>query len=438
MKSDIGFATRIAGTIPPTRTRSAALILSDEPTIGLDRLTVHRCKAALPFGGKYRLIDFALSNCANSGISTVGVITQYRPRSLHAHLDYGRPWDLDRYEGGLTLLHPYQADVGIGWYKGSADAICQNLEFILHSRADHVLVLSGCEIYCVDLDRLIAYHHEAGADLTIGAAVAAGKRERARLITDHQGWVHRLVPAGSDAVDLPAMMGMMVFSADALSRRLSEDTELPGSTHDLVRDVIPRMIEDGDRVLAFHHTGYWSGLQTVYDYWQSNLSLSNQTPRPFDDPGWPIRTRCENRPPAHILGGASVSYSLVSEGCVIEGTVERSILSPGVRVAAGAAVRDAVVMRDTVVGEGALVERAVLDRDVVVGSGARVTGKVPHQAWVCSVSECEQIAVVERGTPIPSDRIVEPPTWNGDWLMPARVASQGIVVAQPGVISRMT
>ena len=410
------------------RARTAALILSDGPTTGLDRLTAHRCKAALPFGGKYRLIDFALSNCANSGISTVGVITQYRPRSLHAHLDYGRPWDLDRCEGGLALLHPYQAHAGIGWYKGSADAVCQNLDFILHSRADHVLVLSGCEICCVDLERLIAYHHEGGADLTIGAAVAVGEGERARLITDHQGWVRRLVPAGSGAADLPAMMGMMVFSADALRRRLGEDATLPGSTHDLGRDVIPRMIEDGDRVLAFHHAGHWSGLQTVYDYWQANLSLLSRVPGPLDDPGWPIRTRSEVRPPARILGSASVSHSLVSEGCVVAGTVERSILSPGVRVASGAVIRDAVVMRDTVVGEGALVERAILDRDVVVGPGACVTGEVPRQAWVSGASTCGQIAVVERGAHIPSDEIVESPTWDGDWLLPARTSGQRIPV----------
>jgi glucose-1-phosphate adenylyltransferase len=395
----------------------------------MNSLTAYRCKAALPFGGKYRLIDFALSNCANSGISTVGVITQYRPRSLHAHLDYGRPWDLDRCEGGLTLLHPYQAHVGIGWYKGSADAVYQNLEFVFHSGADCVLILSGCEICCVDLERLIAYHHQSGADLTIGAAVAVGKGEHTRLITDRQEWVRRLIPMGSGAADLPATMGMMVFSGDALRRRLGEDAKLVSSTHDLVRDVIPRMIEDGDRVLAFHHTGYWISLQTVYDYWQANLRLLSQVPGPFDDPGWPIRTRSEVRPPARISGEASVTLSLVAEGCVIEGTVERSILSPGVRVASGAMVRDAVVMRDSAVGEGALVERAILDRGVVVGSGARVTGEIPRQAWVSGVSGCEQIAVVQRGARIPSDGIVEPPTWNGDWLLPARASIQGIAVA---------
>jgi glucose-1-phosphate adenylyltransferase len=412
--------------------KSAALILSDGPTTGLDRLTAHRCKAALPFGGKYRLIDFALSNCVNSGISTVGVITQYRPRSLHAHLDYGRPWDLDRCEGGLTLLHPYQAHAGIGWYKGSADAICQNLEFVLRSRADHVLVLSGWEICCVDLDRLIAYHHEAGADLTIGAAVAVGEGDRERLIADHQGLVGRLVPAGFDAADLPAMMGMMVFSTDVLRRRLGEDMELPGSTHDLIRDVISHMVEDGDRVLAFHHTGHWSCVQNVYDYWQANLGLLSRVPGPFDDPDWPIRTRSEVRPPARISGSASVSHSLISEGCVVEGTVERSILSPGVRVASGAVVRDAVVMRDTVVEETAFVERAVLDKDVVVGSGARVMGESFRQSWVSGTSVYGQIIVAERGAYITSDKVAEPRTRDGDWLIPAHVVGQGVAVEQPG------
>jgi len=428
MQSDIGFVTRVVGAIPSTRERSAALILSDEPTTRLDRLTIHRCKAALPFGGKYRLIDFALSNCANSGISTVGVITQYRPRSLHAHLDYGRPWDLDRYEGGLTLLHPYQAHAGIGWYKSSADAICQNIEFVLRSRAYHVLVLSGCEICCVDLERLIVSHHEAGADLTIGAAVAAGKGEHGRLIIDHQGWVRRLVPVGSGAAGLPAMMGMMVFSVDTLRRRLGEDAELPGSMHDLVRDVIPRMIEDGDRVLAFRHSGYWSNLQTVYDYWRANLRLLSQTPEPFDDPGWPIRTRSEIRQPVRISSKASVTQRLVAEGCVIEGTVECSVLSPGVRVASGAVVRNAVIMRDAVVGEGALVETAILDRDVVVGPGGRAPGEMPHQAWDASASTYVQIAVVERGTHIPSEEIAESLTLSGGLFLPTRTSGQGIAV----------
>jgi glucose-1-phosphate adenylyltransferase len=402
MRSSIESTTPVANTVPSANGRSVVLILSDGPGTGLDRLTAERCKAALPFGGKYRLIDFALSSCANSGVGAVGVITQYKPRSLHAHLGYGRPWDLDRCEDGLALLHPYQADAGIRWYSGSADAIYQNLEFAWHSRPRHVLVLSGYEICCVDLDRLIAYHCEAEADLTIGAAVAVGKGERRRLIADEQERVRRLDPAQSGAAGLPAMMGTMVFSADALRRRLDEDARMPSSTHDLVEDVIPRMIEDGDRVIAYHHTGHWSSPQTVGDYWRANVNLLSQFPGPFDDPSWPVRTRLEVRPPARISGKGSVSHSLVCEGCVVEGTVERSVLSPGVYVAHGAEVRDAVVMHDTAIGEGASVEYAILDRDVVVGPGACVIGDVSRRMGSLGAPANGEIAIVGKGTQIPA------------------------------------
>jgi glucose-1-phosphate adenylyltransferase len=427
MGGQVESATRGATAQLPARDSSLALILSDEPSPGLSKLTAHRCKAALPFGGKYRLIDFALSNCANSGIGTVGVITQYRPRSLHAHLDFGRPWDLDRWDGGLTLLQPYQEQAGIRWYKGSADALYQNLEFIARSRADHVLVLSGCEICCVDLDRLLARHREAGADLTICAASATAEGHET-LATDRLGWVHRLVPPGPGASGTLVAMGVLVFSTEALDRRLGEDAVRQDSTHDLYRDVIPQMVKDEDQVLAVHHGGHWVALHTAYDYWRANLSLLDQAPVPLDDPDWPIRTRFEVRPPARVSNRASISHSLVSEGCVIEGTVERSILSPGVRIASGAIVRDAVVMQDTVVGEGASVEAAILDRDVVVGAGACVIGEIPRQARLFGAFADGQIAVVGRGGHIP-DGAVGPLTWDGDWPLPADALGRRIAVA---------
>ena len=397
-----------------------ALILADDPCTTLDKLTSRRCKPALPFAGKYRTVDFALSNCVNSGIETVGVITQYRPRSLHAHLAFGRPWGLDRRGSGLTLLHPYQAHTGIGWYAGTADALLLNQDFILHYQRSEVLVLLGCQVYTMDFGPLIARHRETKADLTLAAVpVRATAAEQCHtLAVDDEGWVCDWVPPGHDAPGGLAAMGVLLFSTDALSWRLSEDAQQPASTHDLIRDLILRMIEAGDRVMAFRHAGFWSDLQTVCDYWNANLDLLREdTGLSLQGTSWPIRTQSQVRPPTHIASGASVSRSLISEGCVVEGTVERSILSPGVHVAPGAVVRSSVVMHDTVIEEGALVENAILDSDVVVGPGARV-GKVDHYSRTRSAFQPERLVIVEQGVHVPARAVVEPDALLADWLLP--------------------
>ena len=399
-----------------------ALILSDKPSEALDKLTSQRCAAALPFAGKYRLIDFSLSNCVNSGIETIGVITQYQPRSLHMHLAYGRPWDLDRREGGLTLLHPYQARTGIGWYTGTADAIYQNRDFISHYQVDEVFVFDSSQVCSLDLNVLIAQHRRTKADLTIAATTvdAQTATRHPTLAVDHAGRVHDLVPPGADAPGPLAAMGVLLCSADALDLRLREDAQQPNSTHDIIRDLIPRMLRAGDRVMAFHYTGYWSSIQTAHDYWRASMDLLSENPGlNLQDAAWPIRTRPEVRPPTRVSARTRVSHSLVCEGCVVDGTVEYSILSPGVSVAPGAIVRNSIVMHNTAIEERAIVEHAILDMDVIVGPQAHV-GKAHRHAPRIRASAPPQLTVVEKGAHIPGQERVSAGALDKSWLLAAK------------------
>jgi len=408
-------------TVDSQLSAPTALILSDDLVSTMGKLTSHRCKSALPFAGKYRLIDFALSNCVNSGIESVGVVTQYQPRSLHTHLAYGRPWGLDRSEGGLALLQSYQVRAGMDWYSGTVDAIQRNLDFLSHSRAGEVFVLSGCEVYSMDLNVLVAQHRKAGADLTIASVAVDGKAESRHrmLIADEDGRIQALIASEAPGPSPAAMMGIMLFNATVLRKRVTEDAGRPESTHDLVRDLIPWMISCGDRVMGFQHAGSWSAVHTVPDYWQAHMDLLAEHPAlNLQDAAWPIRTQLETRPPTRLASGARVSRSLLSEGCVVDGTVEYSVLSPGVYVAPGAVVRRSVVMHDTTIEERAFVESAILDTEVIVGPQARV-GKACRRAQACHLSNPEQVTVVEQGTHIPAQEVVLPDPVAGDWIMPS-------------------
>jgi glucose-1-phosphate adenylyltransferase len=405
-----------------------ALILADDPHADLSGLTVRRTKAALPFGGKYRLIDLLLSNCINSGIEAVGVIGQYQSRSLTTHLAYGRPWGLDR-KGALTLLLPYQRhsardhNGGIDWYMGTADAIHRNQDFVLHSRADVTLVLSAGEVHNVDLVRLIRQHQETGADLTVAVvpAVTSALSQHCTLTIDGQRTVRAFGYVGSGEPGQWEVIGVLLFSAEAMCERLREDARRYNSAHDLVGDVLPRMIQAGDRVMAFQHSGYWNRLKSAEEYWQASMDLVDEPPKlGLEDKAWPIYTRPDVRPPARILPGASVSQSLICEGCAIEGMVEHSILSPGVYVAPGAVIRNAVVMHDAHIGECARVENAVLDMEVIVSPRARV-GAAHRRAPTLAPSQPNSLAVLERGARVPTEGVIEPSISISGWYFPAQV-----------------
>jgi glucose-1-phosphate adenylyltransferase len=404
----------------PRHTRPpAALIICDDPFADLGILTSERCKAALPFAGKYRLIDFALSNCVNSDIETVGVITQYKPRSLHSHVAYGRPWDLDRAKGGLTLLHPYQARTEMNWYTGSANAVYQNQDFVLRQKTDEVLILIGSQVCAMDFTPMIARHRETKADLTV-AVIHTGKGSSSQQHTvriSDEGFIQELVPPDSDKPSNAVLMGVLLFSTEALNWRLGEDAQRQSSTHDLFCDVLPSMIETGDRVVAFQHVGYWNSLQTAYDYWRASIELLGESPHlNLQDASWPIRTQFEVHPPTRVSRGARIAHSLFSEGCIVDGTVEYSVLSPGVSIAPGAVVRHAIVMHNTSIEERAWVENCILDMDVIVGPQAHVGTSYRHAPTVYATAPV-QLTIVEKGTRIPAHGTVEPGSATSDWLL---------------------
>ena len=350
-----------------------AVIMAGGQGTRLSVLSEHRAKPSVPFAAKYRIIDFTLSNCVNSGIYNVAVLTQYRPHSLNDHIRIGRPWDLDRARGGVQLLQPYQAFGRDIWYRGTADAVWQNWNFVESQRPNMLLVLSGDHIYKMDYRPMLEFHERNNADLTIAVMRVPIEEAHRFGIMEVDGsymvtrfWEKPKEPPG----DL-ASMGIYVFNARILKARMEEagpDT----SREDFGKHVIPSMI-GRDRVFAYLFEGYWVDVGTLQSYWETNLSLlSSDPPLNLYDPDWVIHTRSQEKPPVKITPQAIVRQSLVANGAVIHGQVYHSVISPGVYVAPGAEVQDSVVMNDTWIGPGAKVDRAIIDKDVVIGIGTKV------------------------------------------------------------------
>lgn len=386
--------------------RTLAMILAGGAGSRLSVLTQKRAKPAVPFAGKYRIIDFTLSNCVNSGLFAVGVCTQYRPRSLNDHIRTGQPWDLDRNTGGVTLLQPYIGRRDSDWYQGTADAIYQNLDHILHHQADVVLILAGDHVYKMDYDVLATFHLEQGADLTVAAlrVPQADARRFGILQTGGDYEVTGFEEKPAQPKGTLASMGIYAFNTDVLRRVLEADHSDPTSRHDFGADIVPRML-GAHRVFAFPFRGYWVDVGTVEAYWQAQRDLLvDEPPLGLFDRDWVIHTRSEERPPANIRGNCDVQHSLISDGCLIEGCVENSVLSPGVVVRAGASVRDSVVMTDTVIERDAIVDHAILDKRIRVGAGARVgSGDAPAGE---ALRPGQLLTVVGKNTRIPSNACI--------------------------------
>src|SRR5712675_1133563 len=350
--------------------RTMAVVLAGGEGERLSILSGVRAKPAVPFGGKYRIIDFTLSNCVNSDVDNVVVLTQYNPRSLNDHIGLGRPWDLDRNKGGVKLLQPYIARGKVAeWYRGTADAVLRNINVLEHDPADIVLVLAGDHIYKMDYTPFVAAHRRHRADVTIAVRrVPLAEATRMGILALDENdrvteWQEKPKQPKSDL----ASMGVYVFSKKTLRRWLSED-RVDFGTH-----VIPAMLEAGARVFGYRYNGYWQDVGTIQSFWEANMALLDDDPLlDLYDKDWVIHTRSEERAPAKVGPTAQVHRSLISHGCVIAGTVVNSVLSPGVRVEVGAVVRDSIVMFDSVIRSGAVVDRAILDKEVVVGPGAIV------------------------------------------------------------------
>jgi len=362
--------------------KTRAVILAGGEGSRLGVLTAKRTKPAVPFAGKYRIIDFALSNCVNSGIFDVMVLAQYRPQSLIEHIGAGAPWDLNRdFTGGVKILTPYKARHSSEWYLGTADAVQQNFTFIKQGSPDLVLLLSGDHIYTMDYDAMIAFHIDHQADVTVGTIrVPLEEASRFGILSANRKYqIKSFVEKPSDPPSNLANMGVYLFSRNVLDRVLWEDHTSQRSSHDFGKDIIPKLVKSDARVFAFPYTGYWMDVGTVSSYWQSHMDmLSTNPPLKLYDRRWVIHTRTEERPPARFPDAAHVYASMITDGCFVEtgARVESSVLSPGVIVRAGAVVRESVLLTDCVVESGAVVERAILDKRVRVGEGARVGGGV--------------------------------------------------------------
>lgn len=336
---------------------------------GLGILAEERTIAAMPFAGKYRVIDFTLSNLVNSGIDDVGVLLQYRPHSLIDHLGIGKPWDLDRLHGGLRILQPYLGDPESTWYRGTADAVYQNIPYLEESDADVVLILMGDQVYKRDYREIIVNHLNRGATLTL--AVRRVPREEVSRFgiveTDSDGKVTSFVEKPEESSGDLASVGIYVFDRRRLVAELRDARRL-----DFGREVIPHLVSRGE-VHAVPFNGYWRDVGLVDSYYRAHMDLLGRPPafELYHD-RWTIYTRSEERPPARVGARATIDQSLICHGCRIEGTVIRSVLSPGVRVAAGAVVRDSVILTDSIIGTGSTVDHCILDKEVEVGDNCRV------------------------------------------------------------------
>ena len=375
-----------------------ALVLAGGSGKRLSVLAAERAVSAIPFGGKYRVIDFTLSNCCHSGIHRVGVLTQHSPASLHDHIGSGRAWDLDGREPGVVILQPYLTREHAGWYRGTADALAQNWDAIEDSRARRVLVLSGDHVYKMDYRALFHPHERSRAAVTIAVVPVVPERSRryGMVTTDAEGRVTRFQekPERTDA--RLASMGVYLFESDVLREALR------GNPVDLAVDVLEPMVESGVRVQTCLFEGYWEDVGEVASYYRSSLDLLRPEPRlQLHDARWPVLTRDEERPPVLLLPGADVQGSLVANGCRVAGKVRNSILFPGVTVQSGAVVEDSVLMLDATVGRGARVRRAILDKFVRVGERGAIGGEGrsgdPELAWLDGLTLVGKDAVIPDG-----------------------------------------
>lgn len=384
--------------------KTVAVILAGGEGNRLGALTAKRTKPAVPFAGKFRIIDFALSNCVNSGLFDVMIVAQYRPHSLIEHIGAGGPWELDRERtGGVRIYSPYRSREHNAWFSGTADAVQQNFLFLKDRRPDLVVILSGDHVYRMNYNDLIRKHLDCRADATL-ATMEVPDHEKSRfgiVEVDAEERITKFTEKPKEPIPGLGSMGIYVFDYRVLDRVLLEDHAMPDSSHDFGKDILPRMIARGARVYSWVYKGYWRDVGTVESYWEAHMDLVANPPRyDLNDLGWLIHTRSENRPPARIERGATVADALITHGCTLcEGaTVERSVLSPGVRVEPGAVVRESVVLTDAVIERGAIVERAILDKRVRIGQEARI-GAMPGPGQ--DVEGRRRLAVVGKGAILP-------------------------------------
>ncbi len=370
-----------------------AMLLAGGQGSRLGILTANMAKPAIPYGGKYRIIDFPLSNCANSGIDVVGVLTQYQPLELNAYIGSGSPWDLDLAHGGVYVLPPYVKGKQGEWYSGTANAIYQNVAFIEQFKPEYVLILSGDHIYKMDYNAMLQYHIQRGADVT---EVPWEEASRFGIMnTGADNAIEEFEEKPQKPRNNKASMGVYMFTWEKLRRYLAEDAETPGSSNDFGKNVIPAMLAEKQKLYAYDFEGYWKDVGTIESLWEANMDLLHM-PMPIDlyDKKWRIYGRNPGVAPHYLAAGAVAKNCLITEGCEVYGRVEHSVLFAGVQVLEGADVMDSVVMPGAVIERGAVVKRAIIAENAVIGAGAAVGG------------ENGAIAVVGQNVKLPAGEVV--------------------------------
>jgi len=384
-----------------------AMLLAGGQGSRLGVLTHFIAKPAVPYGGKYRIIDFPLSNCAHSGIDTVGVLTQYQPLELNDYIGSGQAWDLDRMNGGVHVLSPYQQMEGTEWYKGTANAIFQNINFIDRYDPDYVLILSGDHIYKMDYAKMLEFHKEKQADCTI-AMLEVPWEEASRfglMLVNDDGSISEFEEKPENPRSNKASMGVYVFSWKKLRKYLIEDEALPESTNDFGKDVIPAMHEAGERMVAYAFDGYWKDVGTIDSLWEANLDLLNpKVDIDLKDSDWKIYSKNPAAPPHFVADSSLIQNSMATAGCEIYGNVDFSILFPQVTIEAGAVVRDSILMPGAVVKSGAVVQYAIVAENAVIEENA-VVGARPEEL---EDKDGWGVAVIGAGVTIGKDAVVAP------------------------------
>ena len=352
-----------------------AMLLAGGQGSRLYALTRDIAKPAVPFGGKYRIIDFPLSNCVNSGIDTVGVLTQYQPLQLNEYLGNGQPWDLDRIHGGVYVLPPYQKIANSDWYTGTANAIYQNINFINRYAPEYVVILSGDHIYKMDYSKMLEFHKEKQADCTI-AVMEVPWEEASRfgiMACDEYKKIYEFAEKPKEPKSNLASMGIYIFTWSKLKKYLEEDEANPESENDFGKNVIPAMLQNNERMYAYAFQGYWKDVGTIDSLWEANMDLLDpNVPLDLYDDAWKIYARNPVMPPQYVAEGAVTQNSMISEGCIVEGDVDFSILFAGVTVEKGAVVHDSIIMPGSVIKAGAVVEYSIVAENVVIGENAQV------------------------------------------------------------------
>ena len=369
-----------------------AMLLAGGEGKRLGKLTRKIAKPAVFFGGKYRIIDFTLSNCTNSGIDTVGVLTQYHPQVLNHYIGIGKPWDLDRKEGGVSILPPFIKRKGGDWYKGTADAIYQNIDYIEQYNPEYVLIISGDHIYKMDYERMLHFHKEQKADATIAVIEVEWKdvNRFGILSVDEKYKVTHFQEKPKDSTSNLASMGVYMYTWKTLKQYLKDDAAQPQSSHDFGKDIIPAMLEDGIQLSAYPFEGYWKDVGTIESLWEANMDLlDDETSLRLDDRKWRIYSLNPNQPPQYIAESAKIVNSLVNEGCIVFGEVKHSVLFYGVEIGAGSVITDSVIMPYAKIGENVTIYKAIVGEGSIIGHGS-VVGS-PDSAEVTLVGNHESI-----------------------------------------------